>query len=94
MRIAFDPAKDAINLAKHGVSLEFGEQLFTDAAALVISAARPEDGEDRFKVIGMVEDRLWTAVYVRREETIRFISVRKSNDAEARGYHRHPGGSG
>jgi uncharacterized DUF497 family protein len=34
----------------------------------------------------MVEGRLWTAVHVYREQTIRMISVRRSNDGERRIY--------
>jgi uncharacterized DUF497 family protein len=93
MDIAFDPAKDVINRAKHGVSLAFGERIFADDHVLLIPSARPQDGEERWKAVGMVGDRLWTAVYVERDQATRFISVRKSNDAEARGYHRHSGGS-
>lgn len=87
MDIEFDPAKDAANRDKHGVSLAFGAKVFDDDAHLILSSARPVDGEDRFKVIGDVTGRLWTAIYVMRGEKIRFISVRKSNDGEAKAYH-------
>jgi len=88
MDIEFDAAKDAANIAKHGVSLAFGAKMFSDAGHLVLSSHRPIDGEDRFKVIGMVEAKLWTAVYVMRSNRFRFISVRRSNDGEERAYHR------
>jgi uncharacterized DUF497 family protein len=91
MEITFDPVKDAINRDKHGVSLAFGERIFADASAIILGSARPEDGESRAKVIGLIDDRLWTGVYVNRDGVVRFISVRKSNDAEARGYHRNSG---
>lgn len=87
MDIEFDPAKDAANRDKHGVSLAFGAKVFDDAAHLILSSARPVDEEDRFKVIGMVTGRLWTAVYVMRGPAFRFISVRKSNDGETKAYH-------
>ena len=88
MEIAFDLIKDAVNIDKHGVSLAFGIILFDDGHHIVLPSVRPIDGEDRFKVIGDVDGRLWTAVYVMRVEVIRFISVRKSNEGEARAYHR------
>ncbi|HEX7781785.1 MAG TPA: BrnT family toxin [Sphingobium sp.] len=44
------------------------------------------DGEERFKVIGRVDGRLWTAVYVWRGAACRFVSVRKSNGKEAAEY--------
>ena len=82
MDVEFDPAKDAANILKHGVSLAFGAALFADPAHIVFASARPIDGEDRFKVIGLVDNRLWTAVHVYRGAAIRFISVRRSNDGE------------
>ena len=90
MNIEFDTAKDAINIEKHGVSLAFGAKVFEDADYLLISSIRPIDGEERFKVIGLVDDRLWTAVHVYRGEVVRFISVRRSNEGEERAY-RNPG---
>ncbi|MGR6328806.1 BrnT family toxin [Sphingomonas sp. XXL09] len=72
------------------MSLAFGERVLEDAAHVLIASARPEDGESRWKAIGTVEGRLWTAVFVERGAATRFILVRKSNDAEARGYYRHP----
>ena len=91
MLIDFDPAKDEANRSKHGVSLAFGARVFEDADHVVLPSLRPIDGEDRYKVVGMVDDRLWTAVHVRRGETIRMISVRRSNSDEQRDYDRDPG---
>lgn len=88
MNCEFDPAKDELNVAKHGVSLQFGSLVFLDDAHLVLASARPIDGEDRFKVIGLVDGKLYTAVHVYRGTVVRFISVRRSNDGEERLYHR------
>jgi uncharacterized DUF497 family protein len=87
MDIEFDPAKDAANIAKHGVSLAFGEAVFSDPAVLIVPTIRVEDGEQRFRAIGLVGDRLWTAVHVTRGAAVRFISVRKSNDGERKAYY-------
>lgn len=82
MEIAFDPVKDAANRAKHGVSLAFGVRVFADAAHVVLPSFRPVDGEDRYKAVGMVDGRLHTAVFMRRDGTVRLISVRRSNGNE------------
>jgi hypothetical protein len=84
----FDPAKDELNNAKHGVSLSFGAAIFLDDAHLLLVSSRLIDGEDRFKAIGMVDGKLYTAVHVYRVDVVRFISVRRSNDGEERLYHR------
>jgi uncharacterized protein len=88
MIVDFDPAKDEANRNKHGVSLTFGIRIFEDENYILFPSSRPIDGEDRYKAVGMVEERLWTAVHVWRGETVRLISVRRSNDGEQREYHR------
>ena len=82
----FDPEKDAINRAKHGLSLAFGDRIFGDAAHLILPSIRVGDGEERFKVIGMADGKLHTAVFVWRDGKPRFISVRRSNDGEEKSY--------
>jgi uncharacterized DUF497 family protein len=86
MRFEFDAEKDDANRRKHGVSLVFGARVFEDADYLLIPTFREKDGEDRYKVIGMVDGKFWTAVHVRRGDTVRFISVRRSNDGEEEQY--------
>jgi len=86
MDIEFDSAKDAINRAKHGLSLADGAALFDDPDHLILPSIRKIDGEERFKVIGMMKGKLHIAVYVWRGERIRFISVRRSNKGEERAY--------
>lgn len=90
MDVEFDPAKDAINQEKHGLSLSDGEAVFGDEDHLIVSTWREHDREHRYKVIGMVGGRLHTAVFVRRGGAVRFVSVRRSNDGEARAYSSRP----
>jgi len=82
----FDPAKDVANLARHGLSLSFGTRVFDDDAHLIIPSIRQQDGEERFKVVGSVENKLFTAVFTWRDGKPRFISVRRSNNGEERAY--------
>jgi hypothetical protein len=88
MQIDYDPDKDAANRAKHGVSLALGARVFDDEDFVVVPTFRDEDGEERFRAIGLVEGKLYTAVHVWRGETLRFLSVRRSNVGEQRTYHR------
>jgi uncharacterized protein len=93
MIVDFDPAKDDANREKHGVSLAFGLRVFADGAHVVLPSLRPVDGEDRYKAVGSVEGRLWTAIYVWRGATVRMISVRRSNAREQGDYDRDSQGS-
>ena len=82
----FDPAKDAVNREKHGLSLGFGDGLFEDDNHLILPSLRPQDREERFKVIGLAGEKLFTGIFVWRGELPRFISVRRSNRSEERAY--------
>ena len=88
MDIDFDPNKDALNRKDHQLPLAFGAKVFEDARHLGLPSIRPIDGEDRYKAIGMVDGKLFTAVHVVRGSVVRFISVRRSNSGEERIYHR------
>ena len=83
----FDPAKDAINREKHKLPLAFGERIFEDGDHLILPSIREIDGEERFKVIGVVDGKLFTGVFTWRDDLPRFISVRRSNKGEERAYH-------
>ena len=91
MDIEFNPEKDIINKAKHGVSLAFGRVVFDDPDVLILPTIRDEDGEDRYKALGIVDGQLWTAVHMYRGEVVRFLSVRRSNVNEQRAYDSNPG---
>ena len=82
----FDPAKDAANREKHKLPLAFGDRIFEDDNHLIIPSIREIDGEERFKVVGVVGEKLFTGVFVWRGELPRFISVRRSNKGEERAY--------
>ncbi len=86
MEIDYDSDKDAINRFKHQLPLAFGKRVFDDPDVHIIPSFRPVDGEDRYKAVGGVDGKLYTAVFVEREEKTRLISVRRSNDSEQRDY--------
>jgi uncharacterized DUF497 family protein len=88
VEIVFDPAKDEANRAKHGLSLAFGARILADPNRVILPSIRPIDGEDRYKVLGEVEGKLYTGVHVVRDGSLRFMSVRRSNDGEERIYRR------
>jgi len=91
MEIGFDRGKDANNTERHHVSLAFGERVFDDPQMLIIPTIRAEDQEDRYKAVGMVDGKLWTAVHVYRDPIIWFVSVRRSNEGEKRAYDSYSG---
>lgn len=87
----YDPSKDEANRFKHGLKLSFGLKIFDDPAHFILASHREIDGEERYKAIGLVGAKLYTAVHVWRGGTIRLISVRRSNAGEQGNYDRHSG---
>ncbi|WP_339693700.1 BrnT family toxin [uncultured Parasphingorhabdus sp.] len=86
----YDPAKDAINREKHHLPLSFGQRIFDDPFYTVTDTIRLGDEEQRFKLIGEVDGKLFTAIHVWRGNIVRFISVRRSNSSEQRDYDSNP----
>jgi len=83
MKFVFDPAKDAINRAKHGVSLALAEVLFA-GPCLSMEDDRFEYGERREVAFGLINDRLFVCVYADRQAERRVISLRKANKREVK----------
>jgi uncharacterized DUF497 family protein len=85
VEITFDPAKDAKNIEKHGVSLNLVARLDW-SMAVTEEDDRFEYGEERLISIGPIEGRLYVVVFTEREGVRRIISLRKANRREFRRY--------
>jgi uncharacterized DUF497 family protein len=83
----WDDEKDAQNLATHGVSFEAARLAFSDAFAVIREDRRRNYGEDRFILLGMVQERLLAVSYTMRDELVRIISARFAEPQERRRYH-------
>ena len=91
--IEFDSDKDEINRFKHRLPLAFGRRVFADPFLTLSPTIRMGDEEERWKAVGYVDGKLYTAVHVWRGNVVRMISVRRSNASERRDYDRDSGGS-
>lgn len=83
MDCEFDDAKDAANIAKHGVSLVLGATVLENRVGEIIDDRQPY-GETRVNAFGLVADRLFVCTYTMRATAFRIISVRKANHRERR----------
>ncbi len=81
MEITYDPTKDFVNIAKHGVSLALGDGLEWDSA-VTWPDVRRDYGEPRQCGIGYVGLRLFFVAFVDRADGRRIISLRKANKRE------------
>jgi len=87
MRVEFDPAKDAINQAKHGISLKEAKR-FEWETALEREDDRFDYGEVRFVGIGMIDARPHVMVFTEGtdDDAVRVISLRPAEKNEKRFY--------
>ena len=85
MEITYDLNKDAINRAKHGVSLADAEYIDW-LSALERLDDREDYGEVRYRAFGFIGNRLHCVVYVDRDDGRRIISLRKANGREVKDY--------
>jgi len=85
MRIEFDPAKDAANLATHGVSLALAAELDWEAA-LVWVDDRFEYDELRMIALAPKTSILYCVAFVERGAVRRPISLRRANRREVKRY--------
>jgi uncharacterized protein len=77
----WDPAKEAINVRKHGFDFTTASQIWRGSVAERIDH-RSDYGETRIIAVGQVDDSILVVVFTWRGETRRIISARKANSRE------------
>ncbi|MGH8803646.1 MAG: BrnT family toxin [Polaromonas sp.] len=89
MDVTFDPAKDSVNMAKHGTSLA-DAAAFEWADAVLWPDQRRDYGEARMVALGYIGLRLMVVVFVDRPidkpTERRIISLRRANTREVKRY--------
>lgn len=85
MNVTFDPAKDALNLVNHHMTLALAEELDWDTLQ-VKPDSRHDYGEERMVGYALMDARLYCVVFVDRDESRRIISLRKANSREVKQY--------
>ena len=84
MKFEWDEKKSGINLSKHGIDFNTATELWDDENRIQIQTAFPI--ENRRILIGKIGEKIWAAIYTRRNNSIRIISVRRARKREARIY--------
>ena len=83
MDISFDPAKNARNILKRGLSFERVADFDFDGAVFATDTRREYD-EERIVTVGYLDGRLHVPCFV--ETGARMISFRKANMREAKSH--------
>lgn len=84
MSFEYYPSKSEANKEKHGIDFEEAQQLWEDGKLVELPSKDPT--EERYLVIGMIEEKHWTAIITYRNGNIRIISVRRAREKEVKVY--------
>ncbi|MHB9100360.1 MAG: BrnT family toxin [Sulfuricella sp.] len=86
MNFEWDEAKSEACFIQRGFDFAYAARAFFDPNRIVHADTRHSYGEERYQLMGMIEQRLFVVVYTPRHDTMRIISVRKANQREVRHY--------
>ena len=85
MDFEWDEAKNAANIAKHGIDFEDAIRIF-DGPVLENADTRRDYGEHRTISFSLLDDREVVVVYTMRRGCRRIISARKAHRSERKAY--------
>jgi hypothetical protein len=97
MRFVWDPEKDRINRAKHGLSFEESTELFKSGVDyLEIYDEAHSEKEDRFIAVGPIKRGVIVVAYSERDDDVlRLLSARMASKHERRHFEAYgKGGHG
>ena len=88
MEFEWDEAKNDACFERRGFDFAYAFRAFFDPQRIVMQDTRRDYGEDRYRLLGMIDGRAYTVVYTVRGSAIRIISARKANPKEV-AYYEH-----
>ena len=86
MEFEWDEAKSDECFRSRGFDFPYASGAFRDENRSVGRDRRWDYGEDRYRLLGEIEGRVFVLIYTIRGSAIRIISARKANSKEVREY--------
>ncbi|MDE0034879.1 MAG: BrnT family toxin [Deltaproteobacteria bacterium] len=86
MAFEWDDGKNHACFVRRGFDFAYAVRVFLDPHRIVAQDRRRDYGEDRYRLLGMIDGRAYVIVYTMRGSTIRIISARKANGKEVGDY--------
>jgi uncharacterized protein len=87
MDFEWDNQKNEINKEKHGISFDEAINVFNDNDVYIEKTNRTD--EPRFKIVGLIFDKLYTLIFTIRQNMTRIISARRANKQEEKKYNEN-----
>ena len=85
----WDDAKSKDCLSQRGFDFAYVIRAFLDRDRTVSQDRRFDYGEDRYRLLGKIEGRVFVAIYTMRGAVVRVVSARKANVREVREYEQN-----
>ena len=79
MKYEYDRNKSKVNKRKHGFDFEEAKEIWFSDNIILPAISR---GENRYMVIGKIDNICYSCIFTIRENNIRIISCRKSRNKE------------
>ena len=89
MEFEWDEAKSNACLAHRGFGFSYAVRAFQDDDRIVGRDRRRDYSEDRYRLLGTIEGRVFVVIYTMRGSIVRIISAHKANARETREYGRN-----
>ena len=89
MQFEWDDAKSDACFTYRGFDFAYTLRAFFDDSRVVSRDRRWDYGEDRSRLLGAIEGRVFVLIFTMRSSAIRIISARKANRKEIREYEHH-----
>ena len=84
MHFEWDEAKSETCFQERGFDFAYAARAFFDPNRLIQADTRHSYGEERYQLVGRIEQRLFVVVYTPRHDALRIISARKANQREVK----------
>ena len=86
MNFEWDATKSEACYRQRGFDFAYAARAFFDPDRIIRADTRHSYGEERYRLMGKIEQRLFVVVYTPRPQATRIISVRKANLREIKDY--------
>ena len=79
------------NLCQNSRNFDFAYvvSIFLDPTLVVEHDQRWDYGEERFRALGLIDEKVFVVVFTRRHKAIRIISARRANRREVKRYEKN-----
>ncbi|ANB01454.1 BrnT family toxin [Ectothiorhodospira sp. BSL-9] len=86
MDFEWDEVKSEACFSGRGFDFAYVARAFYDPDRVIQEDARHSYGEERYQLLGKIEQRVFVVIYTPRRGAIRIISARKANQREVNRY--------